>query len=283
LSNTKSNIEANAERSAVAAFTRDFETRVPGKWVLCGEHAVLRGASAIALPHPEFSLSLRFRPANGGLTIFPENSRDVVQSILTERGPLPRGELQLETSIPIGAGLGSSAALCVALARWFAPRASPQEIARAATELEHRFHGRSSGMDAAVIAEGQPIRFTRGASAEILQIPRLPRFTFHDTGRRADTRDCVARVEEYRRKFPTEGARWDESMAEASRLAYEGLMSGDLGSISRAMRLAHDCFAAWSLVPPEAQEIQARLAREGALASKLTGAGGGGFVVALWD
>ena len=38
----------------------DFSTRIPGKWVLAGEHSVLRGASAIALPHPEFSLAFDF-------------------------------------------------------------------------------------------------------------------------------------------------------------------------------------------------------------------------------
>ena len=42
-----------------------FQTTFPAKWVLTGEHAVLRGVIAIALPHPRFHLRLRFEPSDG--------------------------------------------------------------------------------------------------------------------------------------------------------------------------------------------------------------------------
>jgi mevalonate kinase len=262
-----------------------FETTVPGKWVLAGEHSVLRGATAVALPHPELSLSLRFEPSMGHrLVVVPESAQPIVMAILDSLRALPSlsGTLWIESTIPVGAGLGSSAALCVALTQWLA---EPLGIPRGdwipfATRLEDRFHGESSGMDVAVIAAGKPVAFTRGQPVKPLEITRLPRFTS----------DCVAQVEVFRASHIGEAAQLDEQMAAASLEAIQGLQLYNTGRsptalehIARAMLKAQDCFFGWRLVPDEAIKLQRSLRDQGALASKLTGAGGGGMVVALWE
>ena len=56
----------------------------------------------------------------------------------------------------------------------------------------------------------------------------------------------------------------------------------DKGSVARAMTLGQECYEQWGLVPEEADQIIKKLKSEGALAVKMTGAGDGGFVVALW-
>jgi mevalonate kinase len=283
-----------------------FETTAPGKWVLAGEHAVLRGASAVALPHPEFNLKLRFTPAtrdSGGKTlqVVPASAQGVVDDVLQslddqwreeERSFLrPAGKLEVISTIPIGAGLGSSAALCVALTRWFG---EPLRIAadahfEFATQLEHRFHGRSSGMDVAAIISAEPISFMRGQRPKTLGVKRIPKFTFHDTGLRARTSDCVLKVENFREESPTLAMKVDEQMGTASRLAMEGLIAFDSGQretglrvLAQAMKQAQDCFYAWELVPGAGKKIEEDLLAQGALATKITGAGGGGMVVALW-
>ena len=53
-------------------------------------------------------------------------------------------------------------------------------------------------------------------------------------------------------------------------------------ALADAIQDAHSCFEGWGLVPDQAREIIEDLKTRGALASKLTGAGGGGMVVALW-
>ncbi len=281
---------------------RAFEIRVPGKWVLTGEHAVLRGETALALPHPEWSLHLSFMPAPGdsehrGLEVEPEAARELIHLIIASFGPrlpfVPAGKLQIQSSIPIGAGLGSSAALCVAITEWLREplRARPEEVRGLATELEHRFHGKSSGMDVAVVLERRPILFRRGEAPELLELEGgLPRFTFHDTGLRARTQDCVEKVEAFRERSPVASREVDEAMGLATRLATEGLQAyGRLPSLDSLQKLAQginqaqECFRAWDLDPIEAQNLRNSLIQQGALAAKLTGAGAGGMIVALWE
>jgi mevalonate kinase len=263
-----------------------FETRVPGKWVLAGEHAVLKGETAVALPHPEMGLALEFEPGSGTLEVEPSGATEVIQGILDGVGlaePI-RGRLKILSSIPIGAGLGSSAALCVALTKWLAPtlRLLPEQWPDFATQLEHRFHGQSSGMDVAVICAGEAVSFVRGQGAQALGVARLPKFTFHDTGLRARTNECVARVEKLRQERPEHAAVIDARMGQASHEAIAGLRSGDVMQVGRAMEFAHECFLAWDLVPESALRLRQSLLDQGALGAKLTGAGGGGFVVAVW-
>lgn len=263
-----------------------FEVSVSGKWVLAGEHAVLKGAVAVALPHPGVGLRLSFVPGGETLDIQPQSIRTLVLELLGEA--VPAGKLCVESSIPIGAGLGSSAALCVALTRWLG--ISEDRWVEFATQLEHRFHGRSSGMDVAAVVAGEPVSFIRGKGATPLGLKRLPRFTFHDTGMRCRTDECITRVEKLRTERPEWSNKVDESMGQASILAIEGLRQYDQGHVSEGLKLlaeamgqARECFYHWGLVPEEARKLEESLLREGALAVKLTGAGGGGMVIALWS
>lgn len=281
----------------------EFKTQVPGKWVLSGEHSVLKGVSAVALPHLQTGLSLVFRPdfSQESLEVDPPKAdcfmKEIIESIADQweaKGlsfSKPTGKLSIQSTIPIGAGLGSSAALCVALTQWMAETLMipPDQRVEFATQLEHRFHGQSSGMDVAVIAAQEPISFSMEKGIEPIGVRVLPKFTFHDTGLRSRTHECVAKVENFREQTPALALHVDEQMGKASRLAIEGLIQFDSGNhrlglqgIQQAMQLARECFYSWELVPGKAKRMEEDLLRQGALAVKLTGAGGGGMLVALW-
>ncbi|MEK6705532.1 MAG: hypothetical protein AABZ06_07070 [Bdellovibrionota bacterium] len=273
-----------------------FNTIVHGKWVLAGEHAVLRGYPALAMPLKQFHLSLKFKPElSGGLIVTPNEVSDVIKALLSdalfEESRLPIGELHLESTIPIGAGLGSSAALSVALARWLSGSLAldTQGVIDLATRLEHRFHGQSSGMDVASVISGEPIVFTKGSKPEHIGITKMPRFTFYDSGRRVPTKQCVSSVESLFDTNRDLAQSLDERMGQATNYAVDGLIrynNGDVRDglvfIARAMSISHECFSAWGLVPTEAARVISGVLGDGALAAKLTGAGGGGMVVALW-
>jgi mevalonate kinase len=266
---------------------KPFEIRVPGKWVLAGEHAVLRGATAVALPHPELGLQLAFQPSCGALSIQPEEFRPVVEHLLSALGcsySAMSGKLIIKSDIPVGGGFGSSAALCVALTAWLAEPLgfSTAEQLELAQSLENQFHGRSSGMDIAAVSACGPISFVMNRGAERLNIKRLPNFTFHDTGLRTRTSDCVAKVQDFFEKNPILGKQTDALMHDAACEAIDGLTRYDLVCVAKAMQKAQECFSVWGLVPPSVKSLEEELRARGALGVKLTGAGGGGFLVALW-
>jgi mevalonate kinase len=282
---------------------------IPGKWVLTGEHAVLRDYSALAFPHPDAKLTISFEqsqsPFETGLEIFPSSAREMIFELLgillqlLKQKPeaLPSGTLEIQSSIPLGAGLGSSAALCVGLVRWISKCAAEglgcqvEDGLFLASRLEDYFHGQSSGMDVAVAWHEKPIHFRRGRPVEALALSKVPHFRFHDTGLRTPTRICIDQVEEYRRENPLQSAEIDRKMGESTHLALSALMNfsegknvdGALEVLSRAMDQAQACFEAWGLVDESINRQRADILSQGALAVKVTGAGKGGFLVSLWE
>jgi mevalonate kinase len=284
-----------------------FSTQVSGKWVLAGEHTVLRGGAAIAVPHPEFRLKLEFRPAEGILSVEPDLATPILNELLriakdwlATRGTVmesPRGRVTIKSTIPFGAGLGSSAALSVAIARWILSahsldQALERELAR---ELENRFHGKSSGMDVAVVSIGAPISFSMKEGAIGLGLQHLPKFVFTDSGIRAATRDCIERVEKLRLTDPARSEALDLEMRLATAATLDGLRAYDeaviadspekvglaLDIVAKGMRRAGEVFAAWGLVPKEVETMIRKLEAQGIRSPRLTGAGGGGFIVGL--
>lgn len=281
----------------------DFSIEVPAKWVLSGEHSVLRGKKALAFPYPEFTLKLSYRknPAAKELTISANPFQSQVKSLIgrafewlnVNPDLLGGGDLDIQSQIPIGAGLGSSAALSVAVARlaiWKANASEDRWIALA-THLEDVFHGRSSGMDVNVIAYAQPILYslnaeTREQKAEMIGLGCMPTFKLYDSGKRGQTRECIERVQSWiqvNAQHP-----YDEQMHEATLMAKDAMaIFGEqpdvaLKMLAQAMNQAQACYEAWGLVTPELMTQKQELLKQGALAVKLTGAGLGGFWIALW-
>lgn len=290
---------------------KSYSTEVPGKWVLAGEHTVLRGGTAIALPHPDLKLRLEFRPMESArspaFTVEPDYGMLVIQELLriaqdwlAERGvrlEFPRGHLKLTSTIPFGAGLGSSAALSVATARWVLSasgleRALERDLAR---QMENRFHGKSSGMDVSVVSIGEPILFSMKEGAVSLGLSHLPHFVFADTGLRSSTKDCIERVERTRTADSVRGAKLDREMDRATQEILEALRAYDdafergdtkeisvaLAAIGTGITRSREVFRQWGLIPEGLDGLIQDLERAGWRDWRLTGSGGGGFLVGL--
>jgi mevalonate kinase len=276
----------------------DFSIEVPAKWILTGEHTVLRGGESLAFVMPRFLLRLSYRN-QGPISFNPNPFQSQIRSLLARareylgvrEDVFSTGEISISSDIPIGAGLGSSAALCVAIARLAIWR-SGADLSRwipLATHLEDVFHGKSSGMDVNAIAIGKPILFSMVEGARPLPgLHAMPRFEFYDSGIRGSTRDCIERVKHWQRNHAHLKDALDEQMKEATRVARVGLelFQGDPARgearLREAMELAQGCIETWGLVTPELLGQKYDLLKQGALAVKLTGAGLGGFWIALW-
>src|SRR5882672_4812022 len=218
-----------------------FTTCLPGKWVLVGEHTVTQGGLAIVFPIPEVSLRLDFVPRRSKrLRVSPPEAEPVIYELLKiyesgRRGSggfsWPTGRLNIQSDIPQGAGLGSSAALCSAVARWIASGVGlpANEVVETARSLESRFHGDSSGMDIAAVLANAPIVFEKSCPPRVLKLKRVPHFTLHDTGLRSSASECISRVEAFRERNLNKALSIDRAMEAASYLTLKGLLTYDRG------------------------------------------------------
>lgn len=277
-----------------------FQTETYGKWILAGEHAVLRGVPALVLPVKEFAMKfiyhesgkpfhLNLRGSTGeelNLVFWGVMER-ALQKVERDRAAL-MGELIVESSLPLGAGLGASAALCVGLARIFAHKGwiFETDIYEFSRQLEGLFHGESSGVDIAIALEGIGLRFMRGGERTPLIQNWSPRLYLSYSGKRGMTSECVKKVSELWAHSSSLGEKIDGQMREAVEAAEKALHVDEgegFSLLANAIDLARDCFYQWGLCEGELDQHIRELSRAGAFAAKPTGSGDGGYVLSLWQ
>jgi len=234
--------------------------------------------STFPSPSPSTSTSLFPTP--------PELLR-AASDLAAAAGAPPRFRARVRSELPLGGGLGSSAALGVALARAFAQLAGwdcPIERAEdLALRLERVFHGAPSGVDPAVCARGGVIVFRRGQPAEVERVTlRTPlHLAIVVTGVVRGTRSTVLPLSARRAERPD---LYDPMLAFLGELARGGasaLERGDLQDLGVRFDAAHGVLGALGVSCPELEEAVAALRGAGALGAKLTGAGGGGAAIGL--
>lgn len=263
-----------------------FTTETYGKWILCGEQAVLRGHPAIVFPLANYHLSLNYAPNAKTLEISsnqPELAR-AITAVWQAAWPHPQpGRLKIDSNIPCGQGMGASAALCLAIARCvyhFNPGQIPLwDFAR---NLENLFHGQSSGLDIIGVGSSGPQWFQNG-KWHTIQLNWQPNWILTPTKELGQTAKAIQTVKQCWLDRPKFSATLDDNMQMATHLAKQALEQQNLTQLASSMRMAHDCFSAWGLITPKMQTIITELYRQGAIAVKPTGSGGGGFLLSLWE
>jgi mevalonate kinase len=275
-----------------------------GKTIIVGEHAVVYGSRAVAMPvfsvqmHVDLiprpsphtsSESPSIRVTLGGRSL-TTHLRGVVDEAFACMGLEPFDlDLDGHSSVLVGAGLGSSASLCVvvlrALAKSTGMSIDRRDLAAMANQLEKRFHGNPSGLDTAVVAWEEVITFQRGQSPAPVTI-KSPQggswyFAVLDSGVRSSTLDMVQKAAPYFRGHDGDSrlARFDDLSASVAC----GLACGDVKAVAQAMDEVGSHLQAAGIVSPPLEDTIRIACESGALAAKVTGAGGGGCVLALLD
>lgn len=276
----------------------NYSTTTYGKWILAGEHAVVRGHAALVFPVKEKKLTLIYEPTSDKLGADYTGSCGADLHLLfwsvLEYGIKLLGhslnELQghflLDNQIPIGAGMGASAALSVAMSRWFVAQnlIAPERCIAFAKELEHLFHGKSSGLDVAGVATEQGIYFKAG-EIQPMDVKAHPGFYLSTCNQIGITAHCIRQVQELWEQDPQKAQTIDLQMSAAVEQARQALAleNGFIAPLIHAINQAAECFAQWGLISNDLQQHMEWLKNEGAVAVKPTGSGGGGYVLSLWE
>jgi mevalonate kinase len=265
-----------------------------GKLLLFGEHSAVYGYPALGL-----SLNIRTvlhadtQPDHGRIPVpelvLPQLQRALneIRRSLEEQGveTYRVGEhFSYSSSVPMGSGFGSSASACVALARLLAPEGTGERLLwEAANRGEGIFHGRPSGIDTGLALGGGlfalyagdgpiPRRRALPRSGIIIQAGYIPR--------ERSTRELIEALAALREK-ETESV--EKSLKRLGGITEEAITAIDDPRRSRqAETLAHLANEAHSILrmlglsTGKVETVMDITAKEGALGSKISGAGGGG-------
>jgi len=288
----------------------------PGKVYLFGEHAVVYGEPAVPcaielrahVTATERDVGLRVQASDltlDGFTVeydgaaagrpdvaVPDSLVDAAMGYVNEAIAQARDaagrpdagfDVTIESEIPLGAGLGSSAAVAVAAidaaTRELGVELEPAELADRAYRVEREVQdGEASRADTFCSAMGGAVR-VEGDDCRTVAAPDLPFVIGYDGGA-GDTGKLVAGVRELRGEYGF-AADTVAAIGDLVRRGEDVLVAGDTDRLGELMNFNHGLLSALG-VSSRSLDAMVWAARDaGALGAKLTGAGGGGCIVAL--
>lgn len=272
------------------------QARARGKVILLGEHTVVYGGPAIALaldrgaraeacPAPATRLSLAGKSYDLPVEAVA-GEPDVLRAFRALLASLGSGcvEASAELEVPAGAGLGASAALGVALARAVAGSREAESngsIARAALAWENVFHGNASGLDTAVAQHAGCIWFTRASGVLTLSLTRPLHVMVAVVEPGASTRRMVEGVAALRLAEPGRVERCSSEISRLVEQARVALERGEMSALGPLLQHNHELLRELGVSTAGLDRACECATSAGALGAKLTGAGGGGSVIAL--
>jgi mevalonate kinase len=290
------------------------EASAPGKLILCGEHAVVYGRPALALPLGDVRARavVSASPPGSGITCAaadlgrswtladdPTHPFSELIARLLDQLALPTApdlHITISSGIPIAGGMGSGAAIATAITRALAAHLGhdlpPAVISALVYTSEQRFHGTPSGIDNTVIAYERPIWFVRQrnggqneapAQAAIAPVVIAAPFTLliGDTGVRSPTRLPVGEV---RQRWQADPPRYEaifDAISDVVAQIRSALATGDLGALGALLDANQALLVQLGVSSPELDRLIAAARGAGAIGAKLSGAGWGGVMFAL--
>jgi mevalonate kinase len=290
------------------------QATAPGKVILFGEHAVVYNRPAIAVPVTEVQAKATIKPApkdtgfrivapdlgrNDLLTQFqpddPENRDPLATTVqitleLLKQATVPDAVLEITSTIPLGRGLGSGAAVSTAIVRalsqFLGQRLSTPQVSALVYEVEKLYHGTPSGVDNTVVAFAQPVFFVKKNSTPIIRrIGVANPFTLviGDTGLVSPTHRAVGNL---RKRWQADPQRYEGYFDEIAVIVEQARVAIETGalpvtSLGKLMDDNQELLETVGVSLPELARLIAAARQAGAWGAKLSGAGMGGNMIAL--
>jgi len=266
----------------------------PSKAIITGEHFVVHGAWALAaaLPrnvHVEISPSSKFGVSSDkfGRDTTTELApvSKVVEGMAREFSTKPTVRVRIKSDVPGGAGLGSSASTMVAVASAFSRLNSlglgVDEVIRCAMVGEHEIHGKPSGIDPTICAHGGVLLFRPGSPPRRLRLEGTRSLIISHSGNVRSTKGQISHVSETRSRSPHLFSMLAEGVSGLSLSASDMLLSGDMKGLGGLLALNQAVLGSVGVSTEVLDRMVELCGSLGCYGAKLTGAGGGGSVLAV--
>ena len=288
----------------------------PGKIILFGEHAVVYGRPALAIPvtqvHADVEVSdsaragiwihapdvnlhaeLNTLPSDHPLAsvihnflfLFPHPNPSPSGRGARGEGRFPNLEIKISSTIPVASGLGSGAAVTVALTRALSAHLThpmpDEEINAFAYEIEKLHHGTPSGIDNTVVTYARPVYFIKGRAIETFSVGTPFTLVIGDTGISAPTKESVGDV---RKLWEADKTKWENIFDKVGKIAEEArknIESGKWELLGELTDRNHTLLQEMTVSSPELDTLVSAARSAGALGAKLSGGGRGGNMIAL--
>jgi len=277
-----------------------------GKSILFGEHAVVYGYPAIAVPIHDLQTTIKIFPLireeqetyfydapdleiNANIVELPdENILNQAIELFKKAYGIQRissFRLRIESQIPVASGLGSSASVSVgvikALSQHLGLKLSMQKLNEYAYELEKIHHGNPSGIDNTIVSYEKALFFTKGQQPEFIQSSVPIHLLLINSGIPSLTAKVVEAVRQSREKDHQRINGFFDAIGSLVRNAKESFIQGNLAELGKLMLQNHRILQELNISLPELDELVDLAVENGAYGAKLCGAGRGGNVIAL--
>lgn len=278
----------------------------PGKIILFGEHAVVYQRPAIAVPVTGVRATATVTDRSG---VVGSQVRIVARAVdldcplsdLPADHPLalaitatmaqmnlerlPPLRIEVSSTIPIAAGLGSGAAVSAAIARALAKFTgvplTEAQVSAIAYRVDQKHHGTPSGIDNTVVAYEQPVWFVRGQPFERLSVAEPFTVVIGDSGVSSPTGAVVG---DLRARWQADSARYERLFDQVGAIAKQArtlIEHGPAARLGPLMTQNHAMMQTLDVSSPALDRLVQAALDSGALGAKLCGGGRGGNMIAL--
>jgi mevalonate kinase len=275
----------------------------PGKIILFGEHAVVYGRPALAIPVTQVHADVEVEDsAKAGIWFDAPDiglhaelnslpSKHPLASIIHNLfsalhiDPFPNLAIRIASTIPVASGLGSGAAVSVAMIRalssFLGKSLTDEKVNQFSFEIEKLHHGTPSGIDNTVVTYARPVYFVRDNPIETFKVGRPFGIVIGDTGVPAPTKESVADV---RKAWEADKPKWEKVFDEVGAIAKqarEKIENGEWQELGELMDQNHMLLQKMTVSSTQLDRLVAAARQAGALGAKLSGGGRGGNMIAL--